>query len=62
MNEIAANAIDLNSIEYLDEKQFAMMKKTYGLMKAFTDYAIEEAKQIDNLEKKLDRCIELLEK
>lgn len=47
------------SIAGMDIEEFMLMKKTFKLMKTAKDYTLEQAKIIDEQNKKLDELLEM---
>ena len=58
LNFCITQNISIGSIKNMGAEELAMMQKAFSLMDAMKDYAIEEAKTLDEINKKLDRLLD----
>lgn len=58
LNLCIAQCMSLGSIKNMGADELAMMQKAVNLMDTMEDYALEEAKTLDEINKKLDRLLD----
>lgn len=57
MDDCMQQCMSLDSIPYMDSKEFALMQKSISLMNTSFDLCIKQAEMMDKMNEKLDKLL-----